>query len=369
MNNRTNMRRLAPALVVGLSLSLAACDEDPPSDGTDTSADVVEDASEDVGVDTAEEVGEDASEDIAEDTAPDAVEDTTDTAPDVVEDTADTAPDVTDTAPEVIEDVVDEEVVEVDAGVDCSVEDTCEDPYVCIEGVCRIPLADSTWAESDFDIVEPEELVRVFEFLKSFAPGVKFLVLDLGAGPTPVNGTYGTANIVDEETSPIQVAYQPEWTPGDITFRPMASDEAPLDGDGWLSDPFFYELRAVAEVSFPGIDPIRAEFGIDAEEVEISIRFYADEEDNTTAQLVGHVTREEAENRTMAGRDEIPGFAGLFCISASYDPGDEWNLSDILDCNGALMDVDTDGDDEMDAYRVVISAVFESAELVDAPEE
>ena len=285
--------------------------------------------------------------------------------PKQIGDTAD-EPDVADA------DVADEPDVEetdtVDAGTDCSdAPDLCEDPYTCVEGVCRLTMDETTWAESDFDIVEPEELTRIFEFLKSFADGVKFMVLDVGPGTVELTATYGAANVVDEEVSPIQVSYQTPGGVGEMVFRPSAPEETPLHGDSWETVPFQYELQASAHVEFPGVEPVDADFGLFAENMVIALTLLVDEPGHASGTLTGLVTREEAEDRTLAGRDQIPGFATLFCSVRGYDPGPQWNLSDILDCNEAEMDADLDDDGTMDSYRVVIDAVFETAIVVPEP--
>ena len=122
------------------------------------------------------------------------------------------------------------------------------------------------------------------------------------------------------------------------------------------------ELRASAVVEFPGLEPVSADFGLDALDVSLLLTLFEFEAQSLVT-LSGVVTREEAESRNMLDSDALPGFAGLFC-SIAWDPGEIWNLSDVLDCNEAPMDIDYDRDGTMDAYRVVVDAGFEPALLV-----
>ena len=55
-------------------------------------------------------------------------------------------------------------------------------------------------------------------------------------------------------------------------------------------------------------------------------------------------------------------------LSTTFEPeGDVWLLADLLDCNGAPLDVDTNGDGSFDAYRALIAAEFERVALVPRP--
>ncbi len=360
-------RTTSSLLALGL---LFACDEPPPTDNeADTS--VEQDAAGDVAADTveadvAEEVGVDASEDVATDVVED-------TAPDVEEvgvDVADVAPDGSGDAgsEDVVEDTTEDVEVE-DAGTACDDDPSiCVAPYTCLDEVCRIPLSGTTWAESEFDIVEPEELTRLFTTLKSFTGDVRFLVFDIGEGTTALGAEYGSADLVEGESELPLVSFQNGGAlTGNVIVRALEDAEDPLNGDGWITDPFLYQLRAVATVAFPGTEPVTAGFGLDAEDVRVTM-IVGQEEDPAlaTALLVGVVTREETEGRSMVDEEELPAFRTLFCSPGSdHDPEGTWHLSDLLDCNGAEMDADYDGDGENDAYVVVIEAEFEPAILIE----
>jgi hypothetical protein len=255
--------------------------------------------------------------------------------------------------------------VEPDTGLDCTDDDAiCEDPYVCVDGACQIDVSESTWAESDFDITEPEELTRIFEIFKSFATDVKFMVLDLDALSGSIDARYGVADILDETISPVEVSWQDLADTGAITFDPARGEDSPLDGDSWISGLFLYELRAAATIEFPGFDEINANFGLDAEQVTIQLWFNPLDPDRGVARLTGIVTREETESRDLGTRDEFDRFDALFCETAGYDPGIDWQLADILDCNDAVLDADANGDGILDGYRIVIDADFEPALLL-----
>lgn len=352
------------SLMMLCALPLFGCDEAVPSadepDSSDvtpetdaTSPDVpdVEDvAAADAGEDTPDAVPDaepDLEEDIEIEVPPDAPADT----PDVGD------ADASDALGADAEDVA-------DTGTACDGEDeVCDEGYVCIDGACQFELSEETWAESDFDITEPEELASIFEIFKTFASDVKFLVLDFDVLSGSVDAEYGTANIIDEEVEPVTVAWQ---TPEDIDtvrFAP-ARDADPLAGDSWRSDTFLYELRASATIEFPGAGTITADFGLDALDVTIQVWVHPEIEEGMTGQLVGIVTREETESRDLGTAEEFERFEFLLCDDGDYEPGVEWQLSDVLDCNGAALDADSDGDGVNDGYRVVIDAIFEPAELV-----
>lgn len=359
------------ALLLPLAASLTfACGDEGGDDSDTGAADVATDSLSDLG-----DLG-----DVAEDSAPDAadadvVDDTTSDTSDVdagadadaAQDAVDTG-DVDDTADAPDDGSGDAEDAEPDAapdtGMACGTPVACETPYVCIADVCRLPIAETAWAESDFDIVEPEELTRIFAFLKSLTPDVKFAVIELGTGESVVPGVIGTADVVDDTVLPLQVWWQDVAARDTVVFRPLDGEGGTLGGDSWQTDRFAYSLRARAELSFPGLDPITADFGLDALEVALTLTPDTETALNATGSIEGYVTRAETEDRVLAARDGIPGFAGLFCLSSTYDPGADWNLSDVLDCNEAELDVDSDADGILDAYRIRFDARLVAAALV-----
>ncbi|MCB9521633.1 MAG: hypothetical protein H6698_04230 [Myxococcales bacterium] len=359
--------RIALFLPLAASLTLACGDEG--GDDSDTTTDVATDAVSDVA-DVAEDSPPDVTDaDVVDDSAPDTtdVEAGVDADAEPDPDTVDTS-DVDDTADAPVDGSGDVEDVEPDVapdtGIACGTPVACEAPYVCIAEVCRLPISETAWAESDFDIVEPEELTRIFAFLKSLTPDVKFAVIELGTGESVVPGVIGTADVVDDTVLPLQVWWQDVAARDTVVFRPLDGEGGTLGGDSWQTDRFPYSLRARAEVSFPGLDPITAEFGLDALDVALTLTPDTETALSATGTIEGYVTRAETEDRVLAARDGIPGFAGLFCLSPSYDPGADWNLSDVLDCNEAELDVDSDADGILDAYRIRFDARLVAAALV-----
>ena len=342
------------------AMGLLACDE-PVSVSSDAASTDVTSDSDGSLADVADALDDGAAPDTLEDTA----------APDTPGDRPE--PDSTpDLGPE-IEPDTDFDLPEIDAdaidtgdrGIDCGEDmEICEDPYVCIDGACQIALGESTWAESDFDITEPEELTRIFELFKAFATDVKFMVLDFGVLSGSVDALYGTADLIDESVSPVQVSWQDLAETHTLGFVPFRDESAPLAGDSWVSEEFLYELRASATIEFPGLDPIVADFGLDALQVTIQLWLDPLVPDHMSGRLTGLVTRVETESRDLGTREAFDGFDALFCDVAGYDPGPEWQLSDVLDCNEAVLDADADGDGTLDAYRVVIDAQFEVADLL-----
>lgn len=319
---------------------------DTATDTADDVADITADVPTDVTPDTEPDVV-DASTDVAD--APDAVDasDVTADAPDAM-DAADT-PDTADTA----------DVFDPPGGESCERSDACPVGFVCIDGVCQVPLAARAMAEDDFDILEPEEIADAFALIKSFAVDVKFMLIETQLGvpeTSPVSANYGAAEIIDPRLDPITVRWQ-DVPMGPISFSPVAADEDP-DGRSWATAPFDYDLSARVSASF-GDRTFSGDMGFDVLDVVLTLRLDPDSDD-ATGVLAGIVTRAETERRTLMDVDEFPGFGALFCTDRDYLPDDgEWNLSDVFDCNGAPLDYDVDGDGELDAYVAAISATFE----------
>ena len=327
---------IAALFVVAACGDTSSSTDDDASTGTsDTTTDSAADTPEvdvaETGADTVDEpdVSVDAPAPDAEDVAPDvAVDDEgsgdasvdSELEPDAVEDTA---------APL-------DEGPPPDAGTACSDDGAvCEGAYVCIADVCRLPIANTTWAESEFDLVEPEELQRAFGFLKSFASDVKFVVVDIAGGLDEIPASYGAANIV-EEGPPLRVRWQAPLELGALTFRPVSDG---LAGDRWATDPFTYALRARATVSLPGLGEVTTSFGLDALDVTLTVTLDPFADSRAIARIEGVVTRIETEERILQERDALPTFGALFCA-------------------------DTDGDGSLDGYRIRFDAVVDRTVLV-----
>jgi len=349
------------AAVLAATVWAAGCDEPIREPGLDGSPEVEDlelaDTDHDGG---AADVVRD--EGLEEPPSGDGVSDTPDGGEDleIAEETdlPDTSPEVGTDGPDGAPDVVG------DTGGGCTGAEECGAPYLCIAERCRLVLAGSTWAEEDFRFIEPEELSGVFDFLKSFTFGVKFLALDVGEGSDVLSAVYSSADIVDPESDPIEVRLQTVGR-GEMTFRSTDLGDREVADRTWVSDPITYLLRTSARIEFPGMLPVDADFGLDAERMVFRVLLDPLDDSTADARAEGFVTRSEAESRTLGGRDDFPGMAELFCEDPSYDPGLEWNLSDLLDCNRAALDSDVDGDGSLDGYRVVIDANLTRAEIVE----
>lgn len=251
-----------------------------------------------------------------------------------------------------------------DAGTDCLSDPTvCELPYTCMGGVCRLSMSGRAFAERDFRIVEPEELTNLFGVLKELASDVRFVALEMEVDPNSdeIFANAGSADLIDGTVVPMQVRWQP--LPRNlITFRPYEDDGAPLDGDRWVSDPTFYVIDTIVEVDFGTPQIVRA--GFDIEELSILLTLNSASEE-ATGELTGFVTRAETESRVMIEASAFPTFALLFCRERGYEPLDGlWHMADVLDCNGAVLDSDLDGDTVNDAYAMRIAASFNAAVFV-----
>jgi hypothetical protein len=358
-----------PAVAMLAGLIVVACGDDGGVSlrtdvgvdaATDTAADVIEDAVAVDSVDDAADTGPDVEDAEVSDIAPsdigvadssDVVDatDATDAAP------ADDVADVSDSGGAA--DTVD--AVDPPGGEGCDTTAVCPVGFVCIEDFCRVPLTARAMAEDSFDILEPEEIADAFALIKSFAVDVKFMMIEtqLGVPETaPVSAAYAAADIVDPRLDPITVRWQ-EDPLGPMVFSPVVSAEDP-DGRSWGSAPFDYDLSARVTVSL-GDRSFSGDMGFEALEVVLTLTLDPDS-DAAAGTLRGLVTRAETERRTLMAVDEFPGFAALFCSDRDYLPADdEWNMSDVFDCNGAVLDADADGDGVLDAYVAVISATFD----------
>lgn len=330
-------------------LVFAACGSDslPAAEGIAPDAEVA-DATADAASDAE---GSDAADDAAEvaegsDTTADAA---TDGSDDIATDTADPP----DTLPP------------VDAGTDCSGGTACESPYLCIEGVCRFPIANLTFAEERFALVEPAQLSRLFNLLRTFAPDVAFFVLQTGPDNlSPQPAAYGVADIRNEAVLPVEVAWQTPAALESLSFHPVPEPAAPLAGWQWDSDPFTYRLNATATLTLPGRPPEPYTFGFNALQVVASFRPFGPDGPPTVV-LRGLVSRAETESRLLGSDASFSPLRSLFCSQSSYEsPSPNWQLSDILDCNNAPLNADIDGDGILDGYNLTVEATLRPAVIV-----
>jgi hypothetical protein len=258
----------------------------------------------------------------------------------------------------------------VDAAVDAALSDVtscvddpevCVQPYVCVGGTCRLPLAGTAWSETGFQITEPEELTRVFDLLKALATGVSFMVVAVEPGEGAVaRAEYGAANIVDSMAVPRAVEWQ-RPVRGRIEFRP-AGAEVEDASDSWQSDPFVYRLEATVDTDLVMME---VAIGLEVESAEM-LMVLDPSGSEALAALNGIVTRAETEDRFLGTTEQLGQLRNLICPDEMYMPADGvWRLSDILDCNGAELTGDADGDGELDGYRAGVEARFVPAEIVE----
>ena len=252
-----------------------------------------------------------------------------------------------------------------DAGTDCSGGTLCESPYACIEGLCRFPVANLTFAEERFALVEPPQLSRIFNLLRTFAPDVAFFVLQTGPDSvSPQPALYGVADIRDDSMLPVAVAWQTPASLEPLSFRPVAEPDAPLAGWQWDSEPFTYRLNATANLTLPGRPPETYTFGFNALQVVAAFRPFGPDGPPSIV-LRGVVSRAETESRLLGSDASFSPLRSLFCSQSSYEsPSANWQLSDILDCNNAPLNADIDGDGILDGYNLVVEATLRPATIV-----
>jgi len=191
----------------------------------------------------------------------------------------------------------------------------------------------------------------------------------LSSGRIPAR--YGSVDLVDTEVTPILVSWQDLPVNPSVLFEPQRDEDGRGDGATWQTIPFDLQLIAFVSFDFAGFGSFSGEIGFDAIDVVLEVTLL---EDATQSQLImrGSFTREEAESRFMARYEDFRQLIPLLCrADRDYVPAEvpgqvlAVRLSDILDCNGAEMNVDTDGDGEMDAYHTEIVATMVPAQLVE----
>lgn len=248
-------------------------------------------------------------------------------------------------------------------------EDGCLPGWLCMDGLCRVPLQGQVYGETEFEILQPMSLGRLLDTFKGLADAT-FLVLDGRRGENEervIQVRYGAADFVDQNQIPPQV----RWQLGlfgdeqiDETFMKPAPEEEFRGHRRWVTvEPFRYRLAGIAQVGNQ-----RAGFEMPAEQVTFDVTFDVDTH-GAGIVVEGLVTREEAETRRLGTRDDIVLLdflmRGELCSVNNYQPaGEEWMLADVLDCNEVEMDRDFSGDGELDAYFVRIQGRLARMQLV-----
>jgi hypothetical protein len=354
---------MAWAIALGATAgSLAACGDDPApaTDGgtEDTVGDALPDAP-DLGGDTTADVAADAGQDLGPDSQTDAQGDAPGDANDEPDVGAnDAAPD----APEVS--VPDIRLGEVDQGTACDDHDDCEDPYACVDGVCTLDIALQSYVEQTYRVTQPEELVHVFDFVKSFASDVAFLALEVSDEGDPARRPvrYGSADRLRLPDT-LETVYRWQSPERDRLLFTPARGESGLDGNSWESNVFQWNLNA--HVVLPDLR-VDTTFGFVAEQTQVFLTF-SDDLQTAEGEFRGIVTRAEAEARIF-GDTEFEPFRTFICrVTPDLLPlGDDWSLADVLDCNAAPLDVDLNGDGILDGYNALIEMLVAPAEILPA---
>lgn len=303
---------------------------------------------------------------------------------DVMEDgpaVADMGPDTSDaTVPDVDEEVADAEVDDTvddsytiadgpeDAGTACSDEpEICEEPYVCVQGVCTLDISGRSYVEQSYQITQPEQLAHVFDFVKTFAADVAFLMMDISEEgdlwrrPT----RYGTGDrLVLPDT--LDVVYAWQFPTHDRFLLTPVRGESGLTGHAFESNVFQWNLKAHIVLEELRVD---VTFGFVAELSQVYVEF-SDDLAVGTGEFRGIITRREAENRVI-GDTEFEPFRAVVCQEHPdlVPLGEDWRLADILDCNSTPMDVDLNGDGILDGYTTVVAMRVEPARILDEEEE
>jgi hypothetical protein len=249
------------------------------------------------------------------------------------------------------------------AGLACG-EDagTCVEPYVCMEGVCTLDISGLTYVEQSYEVEEPEELRHVFNFVKTFAADVAFLMLEISGDegdPWRRPARYGTADRILLPDS-FDVVYQWQFETEDrVLFEPVRGPNG-LWGNVWESNIFQWNLEAHIVVEELYVDTV---FGFIAESTQVYLEF-SDDLSVGEGTFSGIITREEAENRIF-GDTEFEPFRDIVClVQPELLPlGEDWSLADILDCNATPMDVDFNADGVMDGYFTSMNIRIEPANI------
>ena len=272
-------------------------------------------------------------------------------------DVADEPP--SDTAPEFVEDVEAQDTETRDApitnpseeGQACLQTPDCDLPdRVCLEGVCTLVPASRTYVEVNYVLEQPEEISAIVSVLKGFVGDVGFFMTALGplSESDAIEVTYGGADPITEgsdEELPGYAFQRPESLPPTFFLQPFQDPMRPFAGDTWRSERFTYELVALFD-----FNNTRNEVGFVAIDTFVTMQFSPDGSSIERGNITGYITREQTEDRLLTFGDDCESPQSLCCIVTvgvcpTYSCGQDApleSIADILDCNGAMPDVDLD---------------------------
>jgi hypothetical protein len=212
-------------------------------------------------------------------------------------------------------------------------------------------LVGKTYADTAFDLVAPSTLRGAFDLLVGDPGSTRVFVNDVREADGGTEVRYGSASpdadggLAWQDVSPYR------------TFRIAPSTEDPAL---YVSERFTYTLRA--RVPNPANASTNFLLGLEADDAIWAARASDDYRELTDGTLRGTITRTQAQMRPLAlGKGCIA--LCLFSPVCTRDGGVQ-TLADLLDCAGSTMDVDSDGDGSLDAYRLILSF---ASERVDFP--
>jgi hypothetical protein len=201
------------------------------------------------------------------------------------------------------------------------------------------PLGNA-YADTEYNLERPEALVTAYGILTSgTGDSTRLFVNQLRAGDAGAEVLYGAADVLD----------------GGLVWQKPPPNSFPLGVSAtgermFASPPFKYVLEA--RVPNP-INPASIfRIYLESEQTVWSATFSADYQNITTGALYGVVTRAEAERRPLS-------IGSLECLAVCNDLGacgaGISSLAGLLDCNGAQLDADANGDGTNDGYRLIVS--------------
>lgn len=213
------------------------------------------------------------------------------------------------------------------------------------------PLADASimgpplgnaYAETEYNLERPEALVLAYGVLTAgVGSGTQLFVNHLHVRDGGATVAYGAADVLDGG-----LAWQkPPAEPNAFSVGVSSEGERMF-----VSNPFKYILEARVPNPLSASSVFRVY--LESEQTVWSASFSPDYEAITTGALYGVVTRAHAESRPLS-------IGSLECLAVCTDLGacgaGISTLAGLLDCNGAQLDADADGDGTNDGYRLIVS--------------